>query len=237
MIGLLSLVPQQFTQSPDGVLWSNAVTATGIAIKRSLIVPAVAVSITAGPAVSGASPNSGVITSAAHGLSVGDEVLIAGVTSTPTVNGSWVVASVPTVNTYTVAGIVITVAGSVWGTGQLIYANIAEVTEVDPQGSNRTKIPTTTHNDGAESNVLGILMNPDPTLKINFVGAAVTHLAIRSDLAGNIKNNWKFLFPSGTYRLGLAYVQSFKFDAVPVNGKQGATIAFVWAGPVTEVNA
>lgn len=235
MNNLLSLVPAQFTQSPDGLLWSNAVTATGILLKRGLVVPPTAVAITAGPAIS-ATGLLNPLTAAAHGLSVGDEVTIAGVTSTPTVNGTYVVTSVPTVNTFTIT-FVCTVAGSAWGTVQQIYAAVGELVEVDPGGSSRNKIPTSNHNDGYSSTVLGILQNSDPSIKINFVGSNATHLAVRSDLAANIKNNWKFLFPSGTYRLGLAYVQAFKFDNVPVDGKQGAACTFVWASQVTEFNA
>jgi hypothetical protein len=99
----------------------------------------------------------------------------------------------------------------------------------------RNKIETTTHNDGTESHVLGVLRQTDPGMKINYVGSDPTHIAILDDLAHNRKNFWKVLFPSGVSRAGLAYVQQFAFDAAPVDGKQGATLALTWAGPVTEV--
>jgi len=42
------------------------------------------------------------------------------------------------------------------------------------------------------------------------------------------------LFPSGKTRTGFEYVQQFKFDVAPVDGKQGASLAITWAGIVTE---
>ena len=111
---------------------------------------------------------------------------------------------------------------------------IGEVTEVTPGTMSRNKIDTTTHNDGSESHVLGILRQSDPTMKINYVGGDATHVSILADIAGNVKNGWQIQFPSGVHRSGQAYVQQFAFDGAPVDGKQGASITLTWAGPVTE---
>jgi hypothetical protein len=114
------------------------------------------------------------------------------------------------------------------------FVTVGELTELDPGGMSRNKIETSTHNDGSESHVLGILRQADPTLKINYVAADATHILILSDIANNVKNAWQILFPSGKTRTGFAYVQQFKFDPAPVDAKQGATLAITWAGVVTE---
>jgi len=114
------------------------------------------------------------------------------------------------------------------------FVTVGELTELDPGGMSRNKIETSTHNDGSESHVLGILRQADPTLKINYVAADATHILILSDIANNVKNAWQILFPSGKTRTGFAYVQQFKFDPAPVDAKQGATLAITWAGAVVE---
>lgn len=114
------------------------------------------------------------------------------------------------------------------------YVTVGEITEIDPGGMSRNKIETSTHNDGSESHVLGLLRQTDPTFKINYVASDATHITILADIAGNIKNYWRVLFPSTKVRYGQAYVQMFKFDVAPVDGKQGASIAITWAGVVSE---
>lgn len=114
------------------------------------------------------------------------------------------------------------------------YVTIGEITNVTPGGMSRNKIETTTHNDGSESHVLGILRQKDPSFKINYLQSEPTHVDIVSDIVNNVKNYWRFSFPSGKIRYGQAYVQMFDFDDAPVDGKQGASVALTWGGPVSE---
>ncbi len=114
------------------------------------------------------------------------------------------------------------------------FTTIGEITEVDPGGMSRNKIETSTHNDGSESHVLGILRQADPTFKINYVATEQTHIDILADIAANTKNQWQILFPSLISRTGPAFIQMFKFDVAPVDAKQGASLAITWAGTVTE---
>jgi hypothetical protein len=133
---------------------------------------------------------------------------------------------------------------AVTGTGILVqraplgdptaFVDVAEITEVDPGGMSRNKIETSTHNEGTESHVLGMLRQSDPTLKINYVGDNATHVTVLADIIDNVKAVWRVLFPSGKKRTGQAYVQQFKFDAIPTDGKQGALLTLTWAGTVTE---
>lgn len=115
-----------------------------------------------------------------------------------------------------------------------VFVTVGEITNVGPGGKSRNKIETSTHNDGSESHLLGILRQKDPTFKINYVGGDATHIAIQADIDGNIKNAWQILFPSGISRTGFGYVQMFEYDEAPVDGKQGASIALTWSSTVTE---
>ena len=211
---------------------SNAVTSTGILVRRGLITPPATVALTSNTVNAVAT----VVTSAApHLLSTGDSVLIAGVTgSTPTINGT---RRVTVIDATSFSVPVATTVGGTGGTVEQTFAVVAEITEVTPGGMSRNKIETSNHNEGRESHVLGILRNSDPGLKVNYVGSEATHVAIIDDLLNNVKNNWQIAFPSGVTRTGQAYVQQFMFDSAPVDGKQGATLTLTWAGQVTEVAA
>lgn len=112
-----------------------------------------------------------------------------------------------------------------------VFTTIGEITNVTPPDKSRNKIKTTTHNEGVESNLLGIVMQGDPTLTINWLGSEATHTAIEADFDANTKNQWQFLFPSGRSATGPARVASIKFAAAPADpgGVQSATIMLVWA--------
>lgn len=208
---------------------SDAVTSTGILVRRaSLVAPASKVitsNSVANPTV--------VLTSTPHLLGTGDLVTIAGVTgSTPTINGQHRVIVIDATH------FSIPVAVTVGGTGGTVvqdFATIAELTEVTPGGKTRNKIETSTHNEGTESHVLGILRQGDPGFKVNLVGTNQSHQDVNDDIDLNRKAVWQVAFPSGITRTGEGYVQTFTFDGAPVDGKQGATIAWTWAGPVDEV--
>lgn len=116
----------------------------------------------------------------------------------------------------------------------LALVTIGEITEVGPGGKSRNKIETSTHNDGSESHLLGILRQKDPTFKINYVAGDATHIDLNNDIDNNVKNYWQILFPSGRSRYGAAYLQMFDFDVAPVDAKQGASCAITWASVVTE---
>lgn len=114
------------------------------------------------------------------------------------------------------------------------FVTIGEIVSVDPGGMSRNKIETSTHNEGSESHVLGILRQSDPTFDINYVGSDATHVQLLDDIANNTKAQWQIEFPSGVSRTGPAYLQQFKFAAAPVDGVQRASCVLTWAGAVTE---
>jgi predicted secreted protein len=114
-----------------------------------------------------------------------------------------------------------------------VFTTIGEIVSVTPPGFSRNKIDTTTHNEGAESSVLGILRQKDPSFRINYVGGNATHASILSDIQANTKNQWQVLFPSGVSFTGPARVQRFEMVDVPVDAAQQADITLAWAGAVT----
>lgn len=114
------------------------------------------------------------------------------------------------------------------------FATIGEITKVNPPSYSRNKIPTTTHNDGAESNVLGILRQADATFTINFLGGDTGHQAILADILNNIKNHWGIFFPSGVTMQGDARVQLFDPVEATVDGVQQVNCGLTWAGPIVQ---
>jgi hypothetical protein len=208
---------------------SNAVTSTGILVKRGPITPSGPITITSNTINAVATV---LLTSAPHGFATGDEITVAGNTgSVPSINGARVVTVVDATH-FSIP--VATTVGGTGGTALQNFGTVGELTEVTPGGLSRNKIETSTHNDGSESHTLGILRQTDPGMKINYVGSDLTHQAVIADLQNNVRNNWKIVFPSGVSRTGQAYVQKFDFDPAPVDGKQGATLSLTWAGVVTE---
>lgn len=115
-----------------------------------------------------------------------------------------------------------------------VFVTIGEVDSVTPGGISRNKIETSTHNDGSESHVLGILRKSDPSFHINYIGSGAFHELALFDLANNQKSQWQITFPSGVKRTGPAYVSEFVFDDATVDGKQGAKLSLTWAGTVVE---
>ncbi len=205
---------------------SNAVSSTGILVKRQVAV---------GTIVSNSIANPTVLTFAtAQGWSTGDVVTIAGnITSSPAINGSQTLTRI-TSTTFSVP-VNVTVAGTGGTvTASATFVTIGEITKVGPPGFSRNKIETSTHNDGTESYILGILRQKDASFTINYVGADTTHLAMLNDMLNNIKANWKVLFPSAVQFDGLARLQMFQLADAPVDGAQQADMSICWAGPVTQ---
>ena len=115
-----------------------------------------------------------------------------------------------------------------------VFTTIAEITKVTPPGKSRNKIETSTHNDGSESSILGILRQKDGAFTINYLAGDATHIQINSDIDTNTKAMWQFAFPSGVTLTGPGRVQSFMPADAPVDGAQQADCVIAWAGPVVQ---
>jgi len=222
---------------------SDAVSSTGIEVRRRPL-PATPVAVTSS---SVASPTV-ITTTAPHLRATGDVMSMAGHTgSTPALDGDYEITVIsPTTfslatrsvvdGVSTLTPVAVTVAGS-GGTATPGFVTIGEVTHVGPGGKSRNKKETSTHNDGSESHVLGIVRQKDPTLKINFVSDNPTHILMNDDFDNKVKATWQIAFPSGRLRTGEGYVQAFEYDDAGVDDVEGATTTLTWAGPVTETLA
>lgn len=116
-----------------------------------------------------------------------------------------------------------------------VFTTIAEVVSVTPPGFSRNKIDTTTHNDGAESSVLGLTRQRDLSFRINWVGNNATHDTILDDFMGNTLAVWQSTFPSGITMTGEGRVQRFEPVEAGTDAAQQADVTVAWAGPVTTV--
>ena len=115
-----------------------------------------------------------------------------------------------------------------------VFTTITEVTKAMVPGFSRNKLDTTTHNDGTESNQLGILRQADGGFTLNYIGTDATHISVLADMMANTKNQWQFLLPSGITYTGPARVQQFKVAEATVDAIQMADVILTWAGPVVQ---
>jgi hypothetical protein len=207
---------------------SLAVASTGTLVQRGTGVAGANKAIT-----SSSVANPSIITTAAHSFVSGDFVSISGHSgATPNINGTYAV----TVLSSTTFSIPVNV--TVGGTGgnaalvETVFNTVGELVTVSPPGFTRNKLETTTHNDGAESNILGIIRQKDGSFRINFVGTDTTHTQLMTDFLQNVRATWRFRFPSGTTLTGSGRVQQFQIVDAPVDAIQQADCNIVWAAPV-----
>jgi hypothetical protein len=207
---------------------SNALATTGILLKRRPGVYNIVSISVANPTV--------ITTRENHGLLLPTAAMtIAGTTTTPSVNGAQ--TATPTGDKTFTVPVNVTVgqatpAGTVTG-GTLV--TVGELLRATPPGFSRNKIETSTHNDGTESYLLGILRQRDPAFSINYLpGTEPTHDLIWNDIMLNVRNDWQFVLPSGITYTGPARVQQFNLNDAPVDAAQQADCVLTWAGPVVK---
>lgn len=204
---------------------SNALSTTGTLIARKSLGASVGASSVANP--------THITTLLPHGLTTGQNATMAGhAGSTPSLNGTHVVTVLdPTHFTIPVNVTVGGAGGTVVGDD---FVTIGEITKVTPPGKSRNKIETSTHNDGSESNILGILRQKDGAFTVNYLANDATHIAINTDIDLNLKASWRFTFPSGVVMTGPGRVQQFQIADAPVDAAQQADVVLSWAGPVVQ---
>jgi hypothetical protein len=209
---------------------SDAVAATGIKVGRGAEAAGVAVT-----SVSAADP-AVVTTSAAHNMVTGDRATLKNLDGgVPELQNRVYSVTMLTATTYSLpvdnsgGG----AAGAQGFSHEVVFSTVGEIVSVTPPGFSRNKLESTTHNDGSESYVLGILRQRDVAFRINYVGTNPTHEDIVADMFGNVRNWWMVLFPSGVEFIGPARVQRFEFADAGTDAIQQADCGLSWAGPVT----
>ena len=114
-----------------------------------------------------------------------------------------------------------------------VFTTIAELTSVKAPGYSRNKIETSTHNDGSESYVLGILRRGDSPFRVNWLSDDATHAQILSDIEANTRQNWQVELPNGDIFEGPARVQKFDPIESGVDSALQMECALTWAGTIT----
>lgn len=91
------------------------------------------------------------------------------------------------------------------GTGILLHAGdgatpevftpVAEIVALKPPSYSRNKVDVSNHNEGRESNILGMLRQSDVSGTCNLLPFDATHSLMRSDIKNNVKRNWRITYP------------------------------------------
>lgn len=115
------------------------------------------------------------------------------------------------------------------------FTTVSELVSVTPPGKSRNKIETTTHNDGAESFVLGIMRQKDLSFRINWLPDDATHDTLMDDLDNNVRAVWQVAFPSGITITAQGRVQRFEPADAPPDAAQQADVTIAWASPLVIV--
>src|SRR5215212_5985206 len=150
---------------------SNALSTTGILVQRRSGTSTILTSSVANPSV--------ITVSAPHGFVTGQSVTIAGHTgSTPTINSTYTVTVLNATQFTVPVNVTVAGTGGTAAPSAATYVTVAEITKVTPPGYSRNKIETSTHNDGTESYILGILRQKDAAFSINYVAGDSTHILI-----------------------------------------------------------
>lgn len=116
-----------------------------------------------------------------------------------------------------------------------VFTTVAELVSIVPPGFRRNKLETSNHNEGVETNLLGILRQRDVTGRINWLPTNATHDTMLDDIVGNVKAHWQIAFPSGVTMEADGYVSQFEPADAPVDAVQSAEFTIVWASAIVVV--
>lgn len=82
-----------------------------------------------------------------------------------------------------------------------VFTTVAEIVALKPPSYSRNKVDVSNHNEGRESNILGMLRQSDVSGTCNLIPMDATHSLMREDIKNNVKRNWRITYPP----LGLPY--------------------------------
>lgn len=185
-----------------------------------------------------AAGNPTILTSAAHGLSLGDVVAIASVVGTvaTSINGfSWVVTH-KTTNTFTIAldstGLAYTSGGTATPTSYTAIGNIVGINEFE--SGSASEIDVTHLGSSAKEKRLGLVDNGAFSLNIQHSNADAGQAALQARRLDGAAVNMKIILPTGTTPTATfsALVKKFSKSAA-VDGVVNGSVDITVNGAVT----
>ena len=68
-----------------------------------------------------------------------------------------------------------------------VFTTVAEIVSLKPPSYSRNKVDVSNHNEGRESNILGMLRQSDVSGTCNLIPLDATHTLMREDIKNNVK--------------------------------------------------
>ncbi len=124
------------------------------------------------------------------------------------------------------------------GGGPEVFTTVAEIVALKPPPLSRNEIDVSTHNEGEESKILGMLRKGQVTGTLNWLPTDATQddsTGILADILANTKRNWQIAMPPNglpTWTMG-ARVQLFDIQDVTLDAAMQVAFAMTIDGPIT----
>jgi hypothetical protein len=122
-----------------------------------------------------------------------------------------------------------------------VFTTVAEIVSLKPPQLSRNEIDVSTHNEGEEAKILGMLRKGQVTGTLNWLPTNATHSetgeGILADILGNVKRNWRITYPPA----GLPHwtfpgrVQLFDPQEVSLDAAMQIAFGLTIDGPITMV--
>lgn len=166
--------------------------------------------------------NPGVFTSTAHGLTPGQVVTIASVAGMTEVNGiSAVVGTVPSANTFTLAGVDTTNATTYTsgGTATLAQVTVGNLVSAPMPGGSKSELDVTNLDSAAKEYIAGLRDSGQATLSFHSDQTNAGQMVLKSSFAasGNVASPFVLTLPNGKTRSFNAFVMNFGEPTIGVD--------------------
>lgn len=122
------------------------------------------------------------------------------------------------------------------------FTTVAEIVSLKPPALTRKEIEVSTHNEGVDAKILGMLRRGPVTAKLNWIPADPTHSdqpgGIYGDFLNNVKRNWRITYPpSGfPYDTFAARVSQIDPQDVTTDAALQITVVLTIDGDITRVD-
>jgi Phage tail tube protein, TTP/Ubiquitin-activating enzyme E1 FCCH domain len=210
---------------------STAISAQGTSLKAG--VTASAKTITA---ITKANP--GVFTSSAHGLTPGQVIVITGVVGMTEVNNkAGVVGTVPSANTFTIAGLDTTNATTYTSGGSATptQVTIGNLKSVPLPGGQKSELETTNLGSTSKEFIAGLRDNGQATVGFDVDQDDQGQQVLRSSFAasGSIASTWLVTLPNGKTRTFNAFVTNYGEPQIGVDQVFMGSVTLRITGDIT----